>query len=111
MLEVLSQDYIRTARAKGVPEGRVLLKHALMNALIPVATVIGLDFGALFSGALITETMFAYPGMGKLIYDSIMGNDYNLAMVALLFATFMTLVANLAADLAVGWLDPRISLA
>ena len=111
MLEVLSQDYVRTARAKGVPERSVLLKHALRNALIPVTTVIGLDFGALFSGALITETMFAYPGVGKLIYDSIMGNDYNLAMVALLFATFMTLIANLLADLAVGWLDPRISLA
>ena len=111
MLEVLSQDYVRTARAKGVPERSVLLKHALRNALIPVVTVIGLDFGALFSGALITETMFAYPGMGKLIYDSIMGNDFNLAMVALLFATFMTLGANLLADLAVGWLDPRISLA
>ena len=111
MLEVLSQDYVRTARAKGVPERSVLLKHALRNALIPVVTVIGLDFGALFSGALITETMFAYPGMGKLIYDSIMGNDFNLAMVALLFATFMTLAANLLADLAVGWLDPRISLA
>ncbi|HUI17865.1 MAG TPA: ABC transporter permease [Alphaproteobacteria bacterium] len=111
MLEVLSQDYVRTARAKGVSERNVLLKHALRNALIPVVTVIGLDFGALFSGALITETMFAYPGMGKLIYDSIMGNDFNLAMVALLFATFMTLAANLLADLAVGWLDPRISLA
>ena len=111
MLEVLSQDYVRTARAKGVPERSVLLKHALRNALIPVVTVIGLDFGALFSGALITETMFAYPGMGKLTYDSIMGNDFNLAMVALLFATFMTLAANLLADLAVGWLDPRISLA
>ncbi|MFI5022695.1 MAG: ABC transporter permease [Alphaproteobacteria bacterium] len=111
MLEVLSQDYVRTARAKGVPERSVLLKHALRNALIPVVTVIGLDFGALFSGALITETMFAYPGMGKLTYDSIMGNDFNLAMIALLFATFMTLAANLLADLAVGWLDPRISLA
>jgi peptide/nickel transport system permease protein len=110
MLEVLSQDYVRTARAKGVPERTVLWKHALRNALIPVVTVIGLDFGALFSGALITETMFAYPGMGKLIYDSIMGNDYNLAMVALLLATLMTLLANLLADLAVGWLDPRVTL-
>jgi peptide/nickel transport system permease protein len=110
MLEALAQDYVRTARAKGMPERLVLLKHALGNALIPVATVIGLDFGALFSGALITETMFAYPGMGKLIYDSVMGNDFNLAMVALLFATFMTLIANLLADLAVVWLDPRIRL-
>jgi peptide/nickel transport system permease protein len=109
MLEALAQDYVRTARAKGMPERVVMLKHALRNALIPVVTVIGLDFGALFSGALITETMFAYPGMGKLIYDSIMANDFNLAMVALLFATLMTLLANLLADLAVGWLDPRIA--
>jgi peptide/nickel transport system permease protein len=110
MLEALGQDYVRTARAKGIAERAVLYGHALPNALIPVVTVIGLDFGALFSGALITETMFAYPGMGKLIYDSIMGNDYNLAMVGLLLATFMTLIANLLADLAVGWLDPRISV-
>ncbi len=111
LIEVLSQDYVRTARAKGVSERAVLLKHALKNALNPVVTVIGLEFGALFSGAQITETIFAYPGMGKLIYDSIMGNDFNLAMVALLLATMMTLLANLLADLAVGWLDPRISLA
>jgi peptide/nickel transport system permease protein len=110
LIEVLGEDYVRTARAKGLSEASVLFKHALKNALIPVVTVIGLDFGALFSGALITETMFAYPGMGKLIYDSIMGNDFNLAMVALLFATAMTLLANLAADLAVGWLDPRVRL-
>ena len=110
MLDALGQDYVRTARAKGMTERTVLYRHALANALIPIVTVIGLDFGALFSGALITETMFAYPGMGKLIYDSIMGNDYNLAMVALLFATLMTLAANLLADLAVGGLDPRIRL-
>jgi peptide/nickel transport system permease protein len=108
MIEALAQDYVRTARAKGLPEFVVLVKHALKNALIPAVTVIGLEFGAMFSGALITETMFAYPGMGKLIYDSIMGNDFNLAMVALLFATLMTLLGNLFADLAVGWLDPRI---
>jgi len=110
MLESLRQDYVRTARAKGVPERTVVLRHALRNALIPVVTVIALDFGALFSGALITETMFAYPGMGKLTYDSIMGNDFNMAMVCLLFATAITLAANLAADLLVAWLDPRIAL-
>ena len=109
MIETLSQDYIRTARAKGASEARVLVHHALRNALIPVITVVALSFGALFSGALVTETMFAYPGMGKLIYDSILGNDYNLALAGLLLATAMTLFANLAADIAYAAADPRIS--
>jgi peptide/nickel transport system permease protein len=111
LIEAMRQDYIRTARAKGNSERRVLLAHALRNALNPVVTVVALSFGSLFSGALITETMFAYPGMGKLIYDAVMGNDYNLALAALLFATLVTLVANLAADVAYAGLDPRISLA
>ncbi|MCW9035877.1 MAG: ABC transporter permease [Alphaproteobacteria bacterium] len=109
MIETLRQDYIRTAVAKGASPRRVVLSHALRNALIPVVTIIALDFGALFSGALITETIFSYPGMGKLIFDSIMGNDFNLALVALLFATFLTLIGNLLADLAYAWLDPRVS--
>ena len=109
MIETLRQDYIRTARAKGLGRRRVVLKHGLRNALAPVATIVALDFGTLFSGALITETIFAYPGMGKLIFDSIMGNDYNLALVALMFATVITLLGNLLADLAYAWLDPRIS--
>jgi peptide/nickel transport system permease protein len=108
MIEALRQDYVRTAEAKGLGPGRVLLRHALPNALIPVVTVVALGFGGLFSGALITETMFAWPGMGKLIFDSIMGNDFNLALAALLFATLLTLLGNLLADLAYAWLDPRI---
>jgi peptide/nickel transport system permease protein len=110
MIETLRLDYVRTARAKGADERRVVLVHAFRNALIPVVTVIALSFGTLFSGALITETMFAQPGMGKMIYDAILGNDYNLALVGLLFATFVTLISNLVADLAYGWLDPRIVL-
>ncbi len=109
MMETLRQDYIRTARAKGAGRARVVLGHALRNAMIPVVTIIALQFGYLFSGALITETIFAYPGMGKLIFDSIMGNDFNLALVALLFATLVTLVGNLLADVAYAWLDPRIA--
>ena len=108
-METMRQDYIRTARAKGLSESRVVLKHALRNALIPVVTIVALSFGGLFSGALITETMFSYLGMGKLIYDSILGNDYNLALIGLLFATLLTLLANLAADICYAWLDPRIS--
>ena len=109
MIEALRQDYIRTARAKGAGPARVVLGHALRNALIPVVTIVSLDFGFLFSGALITETVFAYPGMGKLIFDAIMGNDYNLALMALLFVTLLILIGNLLADLAYAWLDPRIS--
>jgi len=108
MIETLRQDFIRTARAKGASEGRVVVGHALRNALIPVVTIVALEFGSLFSGALITETIFAYPGMGKLIFDSIMGNDFNLALIALLFATLLTLVGNFAADVTYVALDPRI---
>lgn len=110
MIETLRMDHIRTARAKGNSEGRVVLIHALRNAMIPVLTVMALSFGTLFSGALLTETMFAQPGMGKMIYDAILSNDFNLALVGLLFATLITLLSNLAADLAYAWLDPRIKL-
>lgn len=110
MIEALRQDYIRTARAKGASEPRVLWRHAFANALAPVLTILGLSFGALFSGALITETMFAWPGMGKAIYQAILDNDYNLALVGLLVTTFTTIVGNLLADLALVAVDPRISL-
>ncbi|MFQ6016931.1 MAG: ABC transporter permease [Kiloniellaceae bacterium] len=108
-MEALRQDYVRTARAKGLGTGRIVIGHVLRNAMIPVVTILALNFGALFSGALITETMFGYLGMGKTIYDSILGNDFNLALVGLLLATLTTLLANLAADLCYTWLDPRIS--
>jgi peptide/nickel transport system permease protein len=108
MLETLGLDFVQTARAKGASEARVIWRHALPNALIPVVTVLALELGGLFSGALVTETIFAYLGMGKLIFDAVMGNDYNLALMGLLFATFATLTGNLVADLAYARLDPRI---
>ncbi len=108
-MEALRQDYVRTARAKGLDERQVVFGHVLRNAMIPVVTILALNFGALFSGALITETMFGYLGMGKAIYDAILGNDFNLALVGLLLATLTTLLANLLADLCYTWLDPRIS--
>jgi peptide/nickel transport system permease protein len=111
MLETLRQDYIRTARAKGLGAWGVVVGHALRNAMIPVVTILALNFGTLFSGALIIEQMFAYLGMGKLIYDAIIGNDFNLALVGLLFATLLTLLSNLGADVVYAWLDPRISYA
>ena len=109
MREALAADHVRTARAKGAGEARIVLRHALRSALVPVTTILALSFGGLVSGALVTETMFAYPGMGKLIYDAVMGNDYNLALAALLLATVTTMIANLAADLAYAWLDPRVT--
>ena len=109
LIETLGEDYIRTARSKGVPERRVMTRHALRNALLPVVTLLGLDLGALVSGALITETMFAQLGMGKTIYDAVMGNDYNLALVGLLTAAAATLIGNLAADITYARLDPRIT--
>jgi len=108
LIEALGEDYVRTARSKGLSERVVTMRHALRNALLPVVTLLGLDLGSLVSGALVTETMFAQPGMGKTIYDAVMGNDYNLALVGLLVAAAATLLGNLAADLAYARLDPRI---
>ena len=110
MLEVLNQDYIRTARAKGLPWRRIVWAHALRNAMIPVSTIVALGFGHLFSGATLIETMFGWRGMGRLVYEAIIGNDYNLALLCLMFTTAMILVANLLADVAYSLLDPRISL-
>jgi peptide/nickel transport system permease protein len=104
----LEEPHIRTARAKGASERRVLLRHALPNASVPLLTIAALDAGALVSGALITETVFARPGMGKLIYDAVMGSDFNLALIALLVVAVVTMLATLMADLAQRWLDPRL---
>jgi peptide/nickel transport system permease protein len=111
MIQTLRQDYIRTARAKGVGPARLVVGHAFQNALLPLITIVGLSFGSLFSGALITEIMFSWLGMGKLMYDAILGNDYNLALVGLLFATAATLLGNFLADVAQVAVDPRVSFA
>ncbi len=109
MIGVLRQDFIRTARAKGLSNRGVLYGHALRNAMIPIITILALEFGGLFSGALITEIVFGYPGMGKLIFDAILGSDFNLAQAVLLFTTLVTLLANLGADVTYAAVDPRIS--
>jgi len=108
MLEVLGQDYIRTARAKGLAERVVVNRHALRNALIPVVTVLGLQLGTLLSGAVLTETVFAWPGIGRLLVDAVLARDYPIIQGAtlLIAATFVAL--NLAVDLLYGLLDPRI---
>jgi peptide/nickel transport system permease protein len=109
MLEALRHDYIRTAKAKSLSQSVILWRHAFRNALIPLITVITLSFSSLFSGALITETVFAYQGVGKLVYESIRGNDFNVAMVSFLISISMVLLFNLLADLLYAAADPRIS--
>ena len=108
MLEVLGSDYIRTARAKGASEGSVLFKHALRNAALPILTVAGLQFGNLISGALLVETVFNWPGMGRLAFDSILRRDYPTIMGVLFFASFMVVVANILTDLSYRLADPRL---
>ncbi len=108
MLEVLGQDYVRTARAKGLSRRSVLIHHALRNALLPIITAIGLQFGALLGGAVLTETVFSWPGVGRLLVDSIFSRDYPVVQgVVLVFSTLFILV-NLVVDLLYGYVDPRI---
>ena len=108
MLEVLSQDYIRTARAKGVARRGVLFKHALRNAAIPLVTVTGVQFGALLGGAVVTETVFSWPGLGRLAVESIQVGDFPVVQGVVLILSAFTILANLAADIGAAWIDPRI---
>jgi peptide/nickel transport system permease protein len=108
MLDVLSQDYVRTARAKGAPERVVIYRHALKNGALPLITLIGLDLPMIFSGALFTETIFAWPGMARLFYQSALRRDYPVLMAIVMFTSALILISNLLADLAYAWFDPRI---
>jgi peptide/nickel transport system permease protein len=108
MLDTLGQDYIRTGRAKGISEYKVIGKHALRNSMIPVTTVIGLQFGALLGGALLTESVFAWPGIGKFTVDSIMKSDFPMVQGIVLLIAVIFVLVNLAADLMYAYLDPRI---
>ena len=109
MLEVLNHDYIRTARAKGASWRRVVFVHALRNALIPVVTVVGLQIGGIIEGAVVTETVFTWPGVGRLVVESIFDRDYSVVQGIVLLAAFSYLFANLVVDLVYAWLDPRIA--
>jgi peptide/nickel transport system permease protein len=108
MLETLGQDYITTARSKGIKEKFVIVRHALLNALIPIITVVGLQFGTLLGGAILTETVFAWPGMGRLIVDSILGRDYPMIQGAILAFGLLYVLINLMVDLLYALVDPRI---
>jgi len=110
MLEVLSQDYIRTARAKGLRELNILVSHALKNAAIPVVTIVGLDFGAMLGGAIITETIFAWPGIGRLAIESIYARDFPVVLADVFFMATAFVLINLSVDMLYTWLDPRIRL-
>jgi len=108
MLEVIQQDYIRTARAKGLPENRVVLVHALRNSMIPVITILGFSLPELISAGVIFETIFSYPGLGRLAYEAVMTRDTFLIMPTVTFAALLTLVGNLVADVCYAYADPRI---
>lgn len=110
MLEVLGEDYIRTARAKGLPPYRVVLQHGLRNALLPVITLLGLQLGALLAGAVITETVFSWPGVGLLMIEAIQSRDYPVVQACVLLISLSYVIVNLLTDIAYAWVDPRIRL-
>jgi len=106
--DVKNQDYIRTARAKGQSERKVLYKHALKNALIPLTTIVALDFPYVFTGAVVIEQMFSWPGMGRLYYNSATSRDYPMLMGILIIGSGVIVLSNLAADIVYAYLDPRV---
>jgi peptide/nickel transport system permease protein len=108
MLEVLGLDFVRTARAKGIAEQRVIRHHALRNALLPVVTLIGLQLGLLLSGAVLTETIFALPGLGRLAITSVLARDYPVVQGVVIIAALIFVMANLLVDVLYAYLDPRI---
>ena len=108
MLEVVNQDYIRTARAKGQTERKVLYKHALKNALIPLITMIAIDFPYVFTGAIVAERIFSWPGMGRLYYNSATSRDYPMLMGVLILGSVVIILSNLMADIIYAYLDPRV---
>jgi peptide/nickel transport system permease protein len=110
MLEVMRQDYIRTARAKGLSERVVIYKHALRNALLPVITILGLSLPGIIGGSVIIEQVFGIPGMGQLMFQSVLSRDYNLVMGILVPAAFLTLLGNFLADIGYAFTDPRVRL-
>jgi peptide/nickel transport system permease protein len=110
-LDVISQEFVKTARAKGVPERRVLMKHVVGNALLPMITLAGVQLPSILTGALVTETVFTWPGMGRLFLDSLGYSDFPVVMGLLMFSAILTIVGNLIADIVVALVDPRIRLA
>lgn len=110
MIDVLSADYVRTARAKGLAESVVIARHALRNAMIPVITIVGIQFGRLLGGAVVTESVFAYPGIGRLVINSIANRDYPVVQATLMLVVLIFLVTNIIIDASYAYLDPRVKL-
>ena len=108
MLEVFNQDYVTTARAKGLSEQRITLRHVLRNALLPVVTLVGVQIGGMLGGSVLVETVFSWPGLGRLAFEAVFQRDLNLLLGILLLCSFVVIIANIAVDLAYSWLDPRI---
>ena len=110
MIEAMSQDYIRTARAKGLSEIRIALRHGFRNALLPLVTMVGLQAGSLLGGSVVVETVFAWPGMGRLAFEAVSNRDLNLLLSIMLLSSFVVVAVNLVVDLLYVWLDPRIQV-
>lgn len=111
MLEVFNQDYVTTARAKGLSERRIALKHVVRNALLPVVTLFGVQLGTMLGGSVLVETVFSWPGLGRLAFEAVAQRDINLLLGILLLCSVLVILANILVDLAYAWLDPRIRLA
>lgn len=110
MLEVYGMDYVRLARAKGISETRVALRHVLRNALTPLITMIGMNLGTLLGGAVLVETVFSWPGIGRLMFDAVFQRDINLLLSILVLSSVFVIVANLIVDLLYVWLNPTVEL-
>ena len=110
LLDVLGSDYVKFARAKGLSENKVVYKHALRNAINPMVTLLGFEFASLLSGAALTEYVFQYPGLGRLILEAVMKSDINLVMASLMMGTIMLVLGNLLADILLKLVDPRVSV-
>jgi peptide/nickel transport system permease protein len=108
MLEVLSLDFVRTARAKGARESAVLVRHALRNALLPLVTIIGLQAGSMLGGAVVVESVFSLPGLGRLAYEAVVSRDLNLLLGIVFMSSILVIIVNFVVDMLYAWLDPRI---
>ena len=109
MLEVQRQDFVRTAQAKGLHPWRVTVRHVLRNALMPLTTIVGIHFGTLLGGAAVTETVFSWPGLGRLALDAVMARDFSVLLGVLLLSSLLVIIANVLVDLLQAWLDPRVA--
>jgi len=110
MLEVASQDFIRTARAKGLAPLTITTRHILRNALLPVTTLAGMHFGGILGGAVVVETVYSWPGLGRLAFESVLRRDFNVLLGILLLSSLLVIIANMVVDLLQAWLDPRIEV-